>query len=173
MRLFIAVRPGRQAKKALRAVQDEFRRRGVEGNYTSAENLHLTLAFIGDYPDPARVLDVLETVDFEPVALKLDHIGAFGNLWWAGCAESEALAALVRRVRRALAEAGIPFDRKRFSAHFTLIRRAVCPRRCDLSDVAAPAAAMTVERISLMISTRGKNGMIYTELGAVAAADSE
>ena len=30
-------------------------------------------------------------------------------------------------------------------------------------------ASMQVSRISLMRSTRGKNGMIYTELGSVAA----
>ena len=31
-----------------------------------------------------------------------------------------------------------------------------------------PVAEMTVEKVSLMLSTRGKNGMIYTELGSVS-----
>ena len=68
MRLFIAIQPDRQMKDALRAVQNELRRRGVEGNYTRAENLHLTLAFIGEYPDPDAVLEAMGKLKFEPFA---------------------------------------------------------------------------------------------------------
>ena len=50
---------------------------------------------------------------FTPFTLSLDGVGCFGDLWWAGVQESAPLAALARRVRRALAENGIPFDRPR------------------------------------------------------------
>ena len=63
---------------------------------------------------------------------------------------------------RALAEGEIPFDRKRFSPHITLIRKA----SKAASGIVLPPAAMTVERLSLMRSDRGRNGMIYTEIGA-------
>ena len=169
MRLFIAIPPGRAMRRGLAAVQDALRAHGVQGNFTRPENLHLTLAFIGDYPDPERVLDALETVRFSPVALQLDGLGAFDSLWWARLAESDALEALVRHVRRALAEAEIPFDRRRFRAHITLVRKPSFRRSVDFSAVPVPAAAMTADRIVLMQSTRGKNGMIYTPLGEIRA----
>ena len=163
MRLFVAILLDEKMKRSLRAIQNGFRRRGVEGNYSPEENLHLTLAFIGEYPDPDRVLEVMDTVEFAPFPLSLEGFGRFGDLWWAGLAPSEPLDALVRRLRRALAEADIPFDRKRFSPHITLVRRGVFDGKPPAVDV--PKAEMTVDRLSLMRSDRGKRGMIYTELG--------
>ena len=169
MRLFLAVLLDEKMKNALRGVQNELRRRGVEGNYTRAENLHLTLAFIGEYPDPEAVTQALEGLCFAPFSLTLGGLGSFGELWWAGLEASGELDALVRRLRRALADAAIPFDRKSFRPHVTLIRQ---PRfRTDprLDTLRVPEAETRVERVSLMLSTRGKNGMIYTELASVPA----
>ena len=166
MRLFIAIRLAPELIASLTALQAELRRQNLRGSYAPAENLHLTLAFLGELPDPAPVLEAMETVDFAPFSLALEGVGSFGDLLWAGLGESEALTACARRLRRALAEAGLPYDRKRFTPHITLLRRAQPP----LPPIPAPApAGMTVERLSLMRSDRGKRGMIYTELGSVFA----
>lgn len=165
VRLFIAIPLAGEMRAAVRAIQEDFRRRGVAGNYTKPENLHLTLAFIGEYPDAEAVLEALDAVPFERFELRLEGLGAFGDLWWVGLAKSEPLAACVRRLRRALAGAGIPFDRKRFSPHITLVRRAVC-RAGGRPGASVPGARMAVERIALMRSDRGRDGMIYTEIGA-------
>lgn len=158
MRLFIAILLSDAMRDALLAMQAEMRRQNVQASYTPAENLHLTLAFIGDYPDPDAVLDALPPLS--PFELRLQGFGAFGDLWWAGLEDSPALEGYVKRLRRQLAQAGIPFDRKRFSPHITLARRAV-----GRPLLKAPEAAMTVGRASLMRSDRGRNGMIYTEIG--------
>ena len=71
----------------------------------------------------------------------------------------------MRRIRRALAESEIPFDRKRFSPHITLIRKAEGP----MPGIQLKKAAMQVDRILLMRSDRGKRGMIYTAVGELAA----
>ena len=173
MRLFAAILLSPDMVSALCRVQDALRRRGVEGNYTRAENLHLTLAFIGDYPDPDAVLEALGELRFAPFRLELDGLGAFGELWWAGLKESRELDALVRRLRHALADAGIPFDRKPFRPHITLIRKPCFPRRVELASVELPQTASPVERVSLMLSTRGRAGMIYTELGSIPANRAE
>ena len=167
MRLFIAIQLTPELKKRVTEAQDAFRRQQVGGNYTPAENLHLTLAFIGEYGDPDEVLEIMESVRFAPFSVTLDRVGSFDALWWAGIAENEELTSLVRRLRHALAEAGIPFDRKKFKAHITFLRRPEYRRGKAVQPTIKPAA-MRVERISLMRSTRGKNGMIYTELGSVA-----
>ena len=74
--------------------------------------------------------------------------------------------AISRRLRRALAEAGIPFDKKKFSPHMTIIRRANGRLSEEAADeiAACGGASMTVDHISLMRSDRGKYGMVYTEL---------
>lgn len=161
MRLFLAINLSDEMKDALVSAQNAMYDCGVRGRFTSEENMHLTLAFIGEYPEAGPVLDALSTVSYAPFEITLEGIGCFGSLWWAGLAESASLAAVARRVRRALAEHGIPFDRKRFSPHITLIRKA----SGRVPGLRLRPASMTVSAVSLMRSDRGKNGMIYTELG--------
>ncbi len=168
MRLFIAILLSNEMKTSLIEAQNVMYERGLRGNYSPEENLHLTLAFIGDLPRAEPVLDALSTVSFRPFALTLEGIGRFGDLWWAGLQDSAALNAVARRVRRALAENCIPFDRKRFSPHITLVRKA----SRDAAGIGIAPAAMRVEAISLMRSDRGKNGMIYKELGRIEAEAS-
>lgn len=161
MRLFIAINLSEDMKNSLIDLQNEMYDHGACGNFTQEENLHLTLAFIGEYPDPQAVMDSLSSVSFAPFELVLEGVGSFGDLWWAGLKESVPLAAVVRRIRRALAEKDIPYDRKRFSPHITLIRKA----SGEMPDIQTAPVSMTVTHISLMRSDRGKNGMIYTEIG--------
>ena len=165
MRLFIAIALSEQMKAALVKARSGMYDRGVRGNYTPEENLHLTLAFIGEYPGPEPVLEALSAVSFSPFELQLDGFGCFGDLWWAGMRESAPLIALARKVRHALAESGIPYDRKRFSPHVTLLRKA----RGSVPGIDIERASMAVDSFSLMRSDRGKSGMIYTEIGRITA----
>ena len=163
MRLFIAINLSPPMKSALTDAQRAMFDRGVRGSFTPEENLHLTLAFIGEYPNAEAVMDALSGVTFTPFELALDGVGRFGDLWWAGLRESAALTAVVRRIRRALAENDIPFDRKRFSPHITLLRRA----SREAAGIPIRPASMMVRTVSLMSSRHGRNGMIYTEVGTI------
>lgn len=166
MRLFIAIQFEDNILDALTDFQADLKSMGVTGNYTRRENLHITLAFIGDYGNPDEVLDAMEHADFRPFEIRLDGVGSFGELFWVGLADNSQMAGYVKRLRRELAGQGIPFDRKKFSPHITLIRkysyRGV--REIPVSD--PPKGSMTATRVSLMRSERGKNGMIYTEIGS-------
>ena len=116
------------------------------------------------------MLDALETVSFRPFDIELSGYGNIRDLWWVGTSDPAALEAVVRRVRRALAEAGIPFDKKRFMPHITILRRADT-RNGSLPALEIPRVNMTVDRVSLMRSERGRNGMIYTETGYITSHD--
>lgn len=155
MRLFIAIGLSEEMRDALRAVQRQMRAQRVTGNYTPIENMHLTLAFIGEYPDP----DAVPLPPVEPFTLGLDGFGCFGDLWWAGLKPCPPLRRYVASLRHALADGGIPFDHRKFSPHITLLRRGV-----GRPAVAVPDAEMTVDHALLMRSDRGKHGMLYTEL---------
>ena len=169
MRLFIAIPLRNNMKKLVRDIQNSFREQNIRGNYTPEENLHITLAFIGEYNDPDEVLEAVGSISFQPFSVTMDRVGCFDEIWWAGFAESEEMNSLARKIRRALAEAGIPYDRKKFKAHVTALRKPRYDRQGRKIPVSIEPETMQVDRISLMRSVRGKNGMIYTELGAVYA----
>ena len=62
MRLFIAIRLSDGMQKSLVACMHDLKKQGVEGNYVPARNLHMTLAFIGEYEDPGKVKEVISKV---------------------------------------------------------------------------------------------------------------
>ena len=165
MRLFIAIELEPNIKNALLEIQGNMKKAGVTGNYTAIDNTHITLAFIGEYPDPDYVLDAMENINFKPFNITLNGFGNFGDLWWAGLDNSDELKTLVRSLRHFLSDAEITYDKKKFSPHITLIRKAVCHK--VMPRISAPHKTMTVSKITLYRSDRGKHGMIYTKLGSV------
>ena len=166
MRLFISINLDDNIKEALTSIQDAMKLKGVRGNFTRPENMHLTLAFIGEYGDPDYLKDIIDGIAITPFDIKLKGLGTFGNIWWVGVEKNDRLETLARILRRKLSEAGVPFDRKRFSPHITLVRKPESAMPLTPGDYAdlLVGKSMTVDHISLMRSDRGKNGMIYTEI---------
>jgi RNA 2',3'-cyclic 3'-phosphodiesterase len=112
------------------------------GRRTRADNLHLTLAFLGNVAD-ARLAEVeaaMARVAPRRFLLTLDQPGHWkkNGIAWAGTsavpAELEALAA---ELRASLAAASLPFDPQPFAVHVTLLR-----------DARAPAAMPALEPIA-------------------------
>ena len=102
MRLFIAIQFNDEIIEALNELQEDLRDQGMEGHYSPPENLHLTLAFIGEYGDSEEVMDALEKSDFRPLSIKLEGVGSFGDIFWAGISENRALLSYVKRLRKVL-----------------------------------------------------------------------
>mgnify|MGYP002627352830 CR=1 FL=1 len=170
MRLFIAVQLNNEIKNAVISAQEKLRQNKVSGHYTDIQKLHLTLAFIGEYGNTDRVLEAMEQVHFESFPLKLGgHIGSFDDLLWAGLEQNDDLEKLARQLRHSLAEHHIPFDKKKFNAHITMLRNAQISNRVDISSLNVDKAVMTVSEVSLMRSERGKHGMVYTEIGSIVS----
>ncbi len=167
MRLFIAIRFNNKILDALTRYREELKKQGVTGRFTPRENMHLTLAFIGEYNDPDAVLEAMEQVEFKQVEIRLDGVGWFGDLFWVGLKENPQLTDYVKKLRHQLAERGVPFDRKKFSPHITLIRKYSDSDGRRGAIPSPPGGSMIATEVSLMRSDRGKNGMIYTEVGSV------
>ena len=171
MRLFVAVLPDNGIKDEIYMIQKRLQLQGVEADFVTRENLHLTLAFIGEYKDPGYVSDVLGDVYLEPARIAIDGFGITDDRYWAGIRENQELADNVKRIRKALADNGIPFDRRKFSPHITVARNIVYDKGIP-TDAPFPAA-MDVNSICLMRSDRGKNGMIYSVIDEFMADDTE
>ena len=164
MRLFAALQPSDILLEALSDLQNRLRMAGVAGRYLDPAGLHLTLAFIGEWPDD--VTAVLPSVE-EPFPVTLSGIGVFrqAKVLWAGVEPSAPLNGLAALVRQKLRSAGIPYDPQDFNPHITLIRKPVLPDEGLLSEIRPLPAVMTVRRVCLYRSERREEGMAYTVIG--------
>ena len=165
MRLFVGIRPSEEFRAALSVLQSRLLSTGVAAAYLDPSNLHMTLAFIGEWPE--NVSGILPSVE-EPFPIVLDRVGLFpgAKVIWAGVQPSDALDRLARQVRENLTAAGIPFDPKPFVPHITLGRKPVVPASVSLPEIEIPSAAMTVNQVFLYRSDRGDHGMVYSVIGS-------
>ncbi len=159
MRLFVALHFSPEIKSVLLTAIDDLRRQSA-GNFTQPENLHLTLAFIGESDRVSEVKAALSAVTAVPFDLTVGGSGKFGDLYWAGVDKNPALSDLADSVRTELKKRSINFDPKPFKAHITLAREVLSK---DIS-LTIPSTTMTVSRISLMRSDRINGKLTYTEV---------
>ena len=124
-RLFVAVDLPEEQREHL----DDLCAELPEARWTPFDQLHLTLAFIGEV-DGNKALDAGEAlgdVVVPPFELVLRGVGHFPprgepRIVWAGFAPSEPLAALQRGVVRTLKAAGCEIEKRKFHPHVTLGR---------------------------------------------------
>jgi 2'-5' RNA ligase len=137
-RLFFALWPGEEVRDRLAGWSRALRER-CGGRATQAQDLHLTLAFLGSVA-PDRVGEAeraaAEAV-VRPATLVLDRAGFWkhNRIVWAGASSAPAaLEDLVRTLREALTRAGVAFDSKGFVSHVTLLRDARAPAALPLLE---------------------------------------
>lgn len=161
MRLFVAIRFSEDIRRALLEASKSLRAQTVSGNFTQPENLHLTLAFIGESNETGKLRRVLDGLSAAPFPLTVGGTGRFGDTFWVGVERSPALEKLADELRQSLLDAGFEIDRKPFRPHITLARQIAADGSVTL-DV--PPTKMTVSRVSLMKSERINGRLTYTEV---------
>ncbi len=166
MRLFIAINFSPEIIAELLALRDALRIQSERGNFSPPENLHLTLAFLGecDARQAAMARQAMARMDFNPPEIAVDRVGRFrregGDIWWAGVRESGALLALQRSLAGQLRSRGFALEQRRYSPHITLGREIVTAAQ---PWVIAPFGE-TAESIALMKSERIRGKLIYTAI---------
>ena len=118
-RLFVAIPLSPLLKQRLQNIQPP-RTTGITP--VAADNLHLTLQFIGNAPvEPA--LKALAQVDLPAFSLDFTQLGRFQKgVIWLGVKDSPELKSLQLAIFKALNKAGIKLQPKRFMPHITLAR---------------------------------------------------
>lgn len=125
-RLFFALWPDAALQARLAAWA---RGAAGQGRAMRRENIHLTLAFLGETP-AARIPDLAALargIEFPPIRLELDRVGYWkhNRIVWCGAErDPPALTALVDALRNGLDAAAIAYDHKPFVSHLTLLRNA-------------------------------------------------
>jgi len=187
LRLFIAVNCDDETKDLLLSVQDIIKSQSIKGNFSRPENLHLTLAFLGETPEeqvPA-ICSVIRDAVHPPIApftLAFSQTGCFTHsgkeLWWIGAEHSDPQPrpkvegspldpslAILKKIRRQITDGlsaqGIAFDNRTFNPHITLGReiKHTAPIVIERQQIIFP-----VSRISLMKSERVGGVLEYTEV---------
>ena len=162
MRLFIAIEPSQDMIRAMTLLQDRLRAAGVTGRYMAPPGLHLTLAYIGEWQED--VSGLLPEIEEDPISFTLSRIGVFpgAKVLWTGPEAAGPLDSLASLVRRRLDSAGVPFDRKPFNPHITLIRKPFVPNDDILAGIRVPGVSMTVRQVCLYRSDHTDAGAKYT-----------
>lgn len=139
-------------------------------------NIHLTLKFIGDTPEP-KVSDIVKALekaaaDSGSFVMVMRSAGVFGSshnpkVIWFGVDENKGLSALAERITNNLAEIGVEDDRQNFVPHITLGRIKFLRNKKKLNDNVAAMdkkfiQPMEVEEFFLFESRLTKEGPRYS-----------
>ena len=140
-------------------------------------NLHLTLKFIGEWPEEKlpQLAEALRSIPpREPIVAEVKGLGWYPNphhprVFWVGVQAGEPLLNLVRDVETALAPLGIAKEDREFSAHLTLARiKDPVPLQALRGTIAQLESlefgSFPVDRFYLYRSQPGSAGSIYTKL---------
>ena len=174
VRSFFAVELGTDACRAASDVVDALRKRtdGDAVRWVRAENLHVTLRFLGNVaserlsPLTREVAAELQSV--APFALRLDAVQAFPSprrprVVALGLSPFEPIADLAAAVERGVVAAGFEPEARPFRAHLTLGR--VRGRYALPDEVPAPPPSpFEVGEIALFTSDLSPSGPSYTLL---------
>lgn len=132
LRLFVAIPLPGEVRAALVRAQGRLRRTRSRVGWVAPENLHVTLAFLGDTPPPA-LAGLLESLAraagaAAPFLMRVEGLGFFGSpraprVLWAGVTAGQAeLTALQASVAAAIVGQGLRLEDRAFHAHVTLGR---------------------------------------------------
>ncbi len=178
MRLFVAVSLSAEIRDRLAAAQDRLRRALCDVSWVRAENIHVTLKFLGDTEEKRleRIRPALAEVARAgaPFSMQVTGVGSFGGriprVVWVGVGDgAESLTQLAGRIEAALARVGFPKERRGFTAHLTL-GRVRSPRNAEallaaLQEIHGEEfGTLTATEFELMQSELRPSGSVYTVL---------
>lgn len=174
MRLFVSINFDKDTKEKILTVQNRLRELG-RGNFSRPENLHLTLAFLGEvHPNQISALcRAMNDTSFYPMKLTFDRVGSFkregGDIWWIGVTENKLLTDLQSTLSRNLAAQGFLLESRRFSPHITLAREVKLQAIPDCTELLGDSFGTDVNAMNLMRSERIVGKLTYTEHYTVTA----
>ena len=124
-RLFVALSLLEDVRRRL-----EMLRGGLPGaRWQSAEQMHLTLRFIGEVDGAAfaEIMDALADIEADAFSLTLEGVGHFPSrgrvrILWAGVAPNPALMRLRERTEAVISGLGFEPDGRNYAPHVTLAR---------------------------------------------------
>ncbi|MDD4080369.1 MAG: RNA 2',3'-cyclic phosphodiesterase [Eubacteriales bacterium] len=172
MRLFIALKLPDAFIPLLKQAGKTFAANAKKISLTRAENLHLTLRFLGEVSEEKadelrefiRGIKPFETGEGQAALTGHGSFFAPGGLTlWAGLACDRAILDLANGVEEGAKALGFPPDNRPFVPHVTLARRAILTRPLDELTLLLPAhpEPLPLGPLTLFESRLGPEGPEY------------
>ena len=155
MRLFIALDLDLSIRRRIAQFMDGVRGFAPDARWVSAESLHITLKFIGEWP--AERLDELKRtlaeVRGQPAEITFSGTGFFptsksARVFWVGIQAGPELASLADAVDAATSALGIEKEQRGFTPHLTLARTGSGRPQRVSSDRANPGFRRLQEKLA-------------------------
>jgi len=129
MRLFLALDIDPEIRARIAQFMDGVRGFAPDARWVSAESLHLTLKFIGEWPGERldELKRTLAEVRGQPTEITFSGTGFFptpksARVFWIGIQAGPELASLAGAVDTAASSLGIEKEQRAFTPHLTLAR---------------------------------------------------
>ena len=138
MRVFFAIPLPREWKRKIEEIQEELLLKTKKERAIPVDDLHLTLQFVGDVEETERLISACKKTSFHGSRLKVKGLGSFKrgreNLVFLELESTKELVEIQRKLRKILVELHIPFDKKKFKAHITMMRRVIWEEEGEFSN---------------------------------------
>lgn len=185
IRAFVALELSDTVRSGLEKAVIPLRKTGAHVSWVPSDNLHLSLAFLGDiFEVTARLAgSALDEAARSGTGFFFDvsGLGTFGSrrsprVIWAGVAESPALNSLYEHTTDLLRALDIAIDRRPFRPHITLGRVRSARGRDALVEALAAVGPIhfgrvEVTRMLLMQSTLTPRRAVYSVLHAATLGE--
>ena len=177
MRLFVAIRFDGEALDRLEEQVLCLRAKSIRGRFTPHENLHLTLAFLGETDQLSHAVEALREVRTAPFVLRLGEKGRFirpdGDICFVSAEESKALVQLQRQLSHSLGKRGFTLETQRFHPHVTMGRRILLREGEGWEGKMMEALTTRVLAVSLLSSQQVSGQRVYTRIEETKLSDKE
>ncbi len=176
MRLFVAIELSEAVRKALSETQAGLKRTCPDVRWIAAEQLHLTVKFLGEVADGdvAEISGAMKraAAESKPFVMSTGECGCFPErgsvriVWVRAMEEIGLLAGCVAAVEAQIEPLGFPREHRPFAAHITIgrvreghshgrVRESVQAHRCRVVE-------QNVSSLTLMSSALSPTGSTYT-----------
>ena len=182
LRTFIAIELDPQLQAVLHQIQEDFKKIGADVRWIKAQNIHVTLKFLGEVPperiDSVRDLMAKTLEGFKSFSMALTHLGAFPKIenpqiiWVGTTADRNSIQQIAQSLEENLKGIGFEKEKRDFDPHVTLGRMRSSINKFALTkkmrDFEFPTTPhQLVNQIVLFKSTLSPQGPAYEALAKI------
>lgn len=180
IRTFIAIEIPDSVQTKIAQLQDELKQEREHISWPRAQNIHLTLKFLGDVeesllPDIIKELTSVCTTQ-TPFDFEIKNLGCFpsfkrARVLWVGIdSPGQQLAGLAKKIEAGLIQFGFSKENRKFNPHLTIgrVRSPLSNNFVDkIKEISFFGGKITAEEVAAIKSDLKPTGAVYTPLARI------
>lgn len=134
----------------------ELKKQDIHGNYTLANNIHLTLVFLGDISanEVDKVKKILDSIDYNEFPLEITLMKKLKDIVVLEVNKNNSLMSYQKQLQNRLLAEGFKIDNRPYYPHITLVRKNndLITRDMAMNSVAREAILFSSSRINNVLT---------------------